>query len=80
MKTFIELMPYTAAKPAAIQNEAARGLGPERGQMIRSHAFLLAVIVLLVIGNMISPLDHATHVVIGALTAAKAFDDVWARN
>jgi hypothetical protein len=80
MKTFIELMPYSVAKQSASQNDPAQGLSPERRQMIRSHAVLLAVTLLLLVGNMISHLDHATHVLIWAVTAAKTFNDVWAKS
>jgi hypothetical protein len=80
MKTFLELMPYNVASDTSSQNAPSRGFSPERRQMIRSHALLFAVTILLLTGSMISHLDHATHVLIWAVTAAKTFNDVWAKN
>jgi hypothetical protein len=77
MKKLLALMPFATAGRAPKTGESADIMNRGRQQMIHSHIVLIAVTALVLTGSLSSHFDHITHLLIVAVTGAKAVTDAW---
>ena len=77
MKNLIAALPFATASQTPNPHTSAHALSRGRHQIFHSHVVLVAVIALLFTSSLISHFDYITHLLIFAVTGAKAINDTW---
>ena len=77
MKKLIAALPFFTASQTPNPHTSAHTLSRGRHQIFHSHVVLVAVIALVFTGSLIPHFDHITHLLIFAVTGAKAINDTW---
>jgi hypothetical protein len=77
MKRLLSLMQFATAGRAPRTGESADTMPRGRRQMLHSHVVLIVVTALVLAGSFSSHFDHTTHLLIVAVTGAKALTDAW---
>ena len=77
MRKLIAALPFFTASQTTNPDTSAHTLSRGRHQIFHSHVVLVAVIALLFTGSLIPHFDQMTHLLIFAVTGAKAINDTW---